>query len=453
MAWPVLPASAARLKWSFSAPDHLDAPAIGPDGTIYVVSYNTTLYALLPDGKQKWTFDPHERIDGIAIARDGTIYLNGASLIALSPSGIVKWTRKITGSSFLPPAFGPDGTIYVPAGDYLLYAMTPDGKIKWRFEPKSHAWTPLTVGPDGTVYVSALYSDAKDGRYAPDGLYAIDRDGRLKWRLPNAENEYLSPSIDEETLYVGGGDGIFAFSRSGKLQWKYPPKGTIGVDNPPAVGSDGSIYFIADDTVYAINRRGTLRWRFITRESSDVSPVIAPDGLIYLSVNESITALTPTGNFAWIIHADDTPSTPVIGSNGTIYASAGAELLAIDPGPPGRYRVARLRHTVDPGAVFRRANSRLGQIPHVNQIGLAISGSLTFNGTLNVSGNPLNGGPGLPQSKEVAEPPRITIVVDADVSQDDLPKFAAKFPRVFEGIPIEVIQGLEDGAPYSITPP
>jgi hypothetical protein len=44
-------------KWSFTTGDGVaSSPAIGADGTIYVGSGDSNLYALNPDGSQKWSF-------------------------------------------------------------------------------------------------------------------------------------------------------------------------------------------------------------------------------------------------------------------------------------------------------------------------------------------------------------------------------------------------------------
>src|SRR6185503_4881861 len=48
--------AAGRVKWRFqhSGPYTVVRPAVGPDGTIYVVDVYGRLYALAPDGALKW---------------------------------------------------------------------------------------------------------------------------------------------------------------------------------------------------------------------------------------------------------------------------------------------------------------------------------------------------------------------------------------------------------------
>ena len=85
------------LKWSFATGGSVEcSPAIGADGTIYMGSLDSHLYALNPDGARKWSCD----------------------------------TGGYISSS---PAIGADGTIYTASDDGNLHAVTPDGTLKWSF--------------------------------------------------------------------------------------------------------------------------------------------------------------------------------------------------------------------------------------------------------------------------------------------------------------------------------
>jgi hypothetical protein len=231
---------------------------------------------------------------------------------------------------------------------------------------------------------------------------------------------------------------MFAVSPQGGQEWQFPSKGAIDgeIDNPPAVDSDGTVYFGTDGwTFYAINRDGSLRWRLITREQyGDAPPLVAPGGLIYFAADEGIQALTPDGNLAWIFHGADDIS-PALGADGTIYASEGMQLVAIDP---GRQSDARITNSMNPGAVFRRVNSELLHIPHVARIGLAISTAPSVNRTLLRYLSPLGIAQEPVQSPQPSRFPHIVILVEAAVAWDDLPEFAKKIPRSVQGIPIEV---------------
>ena len=67
-------------------------PAIGPDGTVYVGSWDSKLYALSGQtGDKLWEFETGDVVDS-------------------------------------SPAIGPDGTVYVGSQDHWLYAIKTDSK-------------------------------------------------------------------------------------------------------------------------------------------------------------------------------------------------------------------------------------------------------------------------------------------------------------------------------------
>jgi hypothetical protein len=73
--------------WSFPTGGAVySSPALGPDGTVYVGSYDGKLYAVTAEGQLKWSF----------------------------PTG---------GRIYSSPALGPDGTVYVGLDDGKLYAV------------------------------------------------------------------------------------------------------------------------------------------------------------------------------------------------------------------------------------------------------------------------------------------------------------------------------------------
>jgi hypothetical protein len=75
------------LKWTFQTGDVVySSPLVGPDGTIYVASWDRYVYAIDPNGVQKWAFE--------------------------TGNGV-----------FSSPAMGPDGAIYIGSSDGKLYAI------------------------------------------------------------------------------------------------------------------------------------------------------------------------------------------------------------------------------------------------------------------------------------------------------------------------------------------
>lgn len=117
-------------KWTFtgSGPGGT-APAIGPDGTIYFGSDNTTFYAVRPDNTLKWTFPTGASIfSSAAIGSEGTIYFgsNDGKLYALNPDGTLKWALQLGDMLQSSPAIGSDGTIYIAGANGTLFAVGPE---------------------------------------------------------------------------------------------------------------------------------------------------------------------------------------------------------------------------------------------------------------------------------------------------------------------------------------
>ncbi len=152
--------SDGTLKWTFTpfqfAPlDYIvSMPAIGPDGTIYVGSYYSfidsnnvsylqgLLYAVAPTGATKWTYQlpiPMTSQSAPAIAPDGTIYVGtnttrssghlsypDCNFVALNSDGTLKWQNKTAGGN---PVIGTAGTVYsvgsVTQGLSYIQALSP----------------------------------------------------------------------------------------------------------------------------------------------------------------------------------------------------------------------------------------------------------------------------------------------------------------------------------------
>jgi hypothetical protein len=153
------------------------APAIGPDGKIYIDNgdgYVAFLYALNPDGTKAWEFATGQNTaSSVVIGADSTIYVGGSTyvspshrikLYALNPDGTEKWRFPKAGNpekysfNLSTPVIGTDGNIYfgIPGdSDGRLYALRPDGTELWSKLPWLGAMgeSPPVIAPDGILYV------------------------------------------------------------------------------------------------------------------------------------------------------------------------------------------------------------------------------------------------------------------------------------------------------------
>ena len=163
------------------------------------------------------------------------------------------------------------GTLYVGRGDGTLFAVDPKpGRLLWRFHtldpgrPKDpEGGGEIVGGPlvtnDGTIVCATFAAPHRPDppkriRHETNAVYAVSRDGKMKWRYPESgtvEAVFSAPpalSADGRRVYAVTGlpdkkfpCECFAIDlKSGRLAWKLK-LGTIG-GYDIAVGKGGVLY-------------------------------------------------------------------------------------------------------------------------------------------------------------------------------------------------------------------
>lgn len=305
------------------------APAVGPDRSIIVgveTRFGGRVIAISPNGdRERWVFDRgsqgyfssspaiREEANGYTVyigCGDGRLYaLNGLD-------GRERWSVRLGPFIDSSPAIGPDGTIYVGAGDFGLHAVAPDGRVRWRFGASSWIDSSPAIAPDGTIYVGS------DDRH----VYAVTPEGNERWRFLTGGPIFSSPALAADgTVYVGSDDqNLYAIAPDGTEKWRFPTNGSIQAS--PVTGADGTIYFASNDShFYAVTPEGALRWRVETRTSSISTAAVRGDGVIIVGGDDGVVrAFNPGGDSRWIFDTrpaagDYIESSPVVAEDGTIY--------------------------------------------------------------------------------------------------------------------------------------
>lgn len=284
------------------------SPAVAADGTVYfaaVSNYFNKLFAVGPDGSTNWVFDmipiyyPQQisaQFASAAIGPDGTIFIGSVdtNLYAINPNGTLKWTFRLGDATYGSPAVGTDGTVYIGSDDHSLHAVGRDGHQLWQFLTGSYIESSPAISAGGTIYISSL-----DGK-----TYALSAEGTQLW---HSFGYSLSPALGaNDTLYVSAAAGVevlYGLTNTGATEWAAPiyNGSNMSLFSSPAVGSDGTIYIASTPYLYAIYgngppapgswamfRRGpTHNARALQRSVSQPAPL--PDG------NVALTFGTETG--------------------------------------------------------------------------------------------------------------------------------------------------------------
>jgi outer membrane protein assembly factor BamB len=137
------------------------SPVVGDDGTIYV-GFDEGLFAVNPDGSVRWLHElGRERIQSPpAIGPDGTLYVVAARgadgvVLAVGRDGSLAWAHSLVGRMVnTAPVVDRSGILYVAAWDEL-YAFDPrgdgrgGGRVRWQlgFAKRVFDAGPIISGP------------------------------------------------------------------------------------------------------------------------------------------------------------------------------------------------------------------------------------------------------------------------------------------------------------------
>jgi PQQ-like domain len=171
----------------------------------------------------------------------------------------------------------------------------------------------------------------------------------------NAGTGYQQGAYDcvAPTVYNYSGQSKFAGPDEPVKKWSIElvPEGSVGIQNTPVIGSNGTIYVVHYGSVHAINPDGSQKWIFTAEQSPSytsswmslhyLSPVIAKDGTIYALSGYFLYAINPDGTLKWKFEHSGVcgGSQPTISTDGTIYLS-GNFLTAVTASGSKKWEIA-----------------------------------------------------------------------------------------------------------------
>ena len=214
-------------------------------------------------------------------------------------------------------------------------------------------WTATTTAAQS--FSSRPVLDAEGNIYIgrADGLAKYSSSGSLIWLYANSFDSAPSPLVlDDGTIFFRNSNVLYAIDQNGRLKWKFWLDGTVSVNAALALMPDGAIITQGGQKVFAVNQDATLKWSFdsgreVLSSSGASAPIVDGDGKIYMAMDKYVYALSPTGQLLWEKGDDLGWFSSMSLSSNVLYLTAG-----INPPLGGVYAL----NTADGSIIWSNAN-------------------------------------------------------------------------------------------------
>jgi hypothetical protein len=275
-------------------------PAVGPDGTIYVVDVHDRLYAVSPDGAVLWVVE-EAGSKGVDVDARGVIYTGNEDWIrAFNPDGSERWAYQQEPRAFVLPdvAVGPDGNVYALGSDGLgIFSLTPEGALRWA--------TPEAYSRPIVSYTEIVFGAGSDGR---DQLYFSANDKTRAIRLEDGTEVFRLGAIGVPAVSPVDGTihgPYFAYHPSGSLAWQFGE----ALNGTPTVGASG-IHYAATSMIsprlFALDTSGGELWSAQLGDSVINADVDPTEARIVLAKHDILLDLSSPGAILGADTADGT---------------------------------------------------------------------------------------------------------------------------------------------------
>ncbi len=344
-----------EVKWTkyFSSMDGFyTSPTVGKDGELFVAG--SEIYCVDPSSALRWEYrvDLHDMIEGMIFQdEERNIYFGTTNKVySLTPAGLKRWETSCGMQKMASSDQGgtSDGSaVYTICGQSFSAFNKEDGTLRWSLPTLDYENSPVML-KDGEV---AFVRERR--------VFVVDRDGKTLWSYPHVSlagfgapangstDTYIDTPIavgEDGTIY--GGSQLYKFvalDPQGQVKWSYDSENKAGFRISPVIAADGTIIAVSmQEVVYAFAPDdGAVKWTFRLPQTRDrgrhPAPVLGSDGTIYIMAETRLVALSDKGHILWDLPLRGTTvGSPALAPDGTLYiAMAEGTLYAVQTGSHG----------------------------------------------------------------------------------------------------------------------
>lgn len=332
------PTPKPTLKWSRKRAANPEfPPLIAADGTIYMASDDSSLYAFDRAGNQVGRFAAPEQIQWCpAIGADGNIYVPGVTQIfqvSLTPVGGILSAKP---SPFPYGArgnltFGAGPTLFFDDGSSTLYALDTAGVERWHatFAGPVDYMSPA-IGADSFVY--QFVANGQLQKIAP-----ADGGASLVRTLGASTSGAVAIAPDGNVRVARReGMGLDSVSPGGALAWSFSlADAGAGQAGDVAIGDDSTAYVGTQTSpVIAVGANGVRKWTAQSGGNDCLTATLDANEVVYAGCNDTLYAFdAQNGSVLWSVPL--TPGTASIysisiGADHVVYVHSGTGLGTTD---------------------------------------------------------------------------------------------------------------------------